>query len=62
MNTSENLFDAKLISDILLFAMLAICIVLLYEYYDIIEAEITQIVLNSLTVVNNSIAETRVGR
>jgi len=62
MNTSENLFDAKLILDILLFVMLAISTVLLFEYYDVIEAEITQSVLNSLTDVNNSIAETRVGR
>lgn len=62
MKTSENLFDPKLISDVLLFMMLAISTVLLFEYYEVIEAEITQIVLNSLTDVNNSIAETRVGR
>jgi hypothetical protein len=62
MSTLENLFDAKMISDMLLFVMLAVSTILLFEYYEAIETEITQIVLSSLTDVNNSIAETQVGR
>ncbi|MFX0556577.1 hypothetical protein ACOCEA_07250 [Maribacter sp. CXY002] len=62
MNTSGNLFDTKMISDILLIVMLVVTTLLFFQYYHVIEEEITQVVLNSMTDINNSIAETRTGR
>lgn len=62
MKISNNTLDAKLMSDILLLVMLIVTAIIFMQYSQEIENEITTAVLNSVSDINNSIAETRTGR
>ena len=62
MKISNNTLDAKLMSDILLLVMLIVTAIIFMQYSQEIENEITTAVLNSVSDINNSIAETQTGR
>ncbi len=62
MKVSNNTLDSKLMSDILLLVMLIVTAIIFMQYSQEIENEITTAVLNSVSDINNSIAETRTGR
>ncbi|MDC6389267.1 hypothetical protein PP182_11285 [Maribacter sp. PR1] len=61
MKVSNNTLDSKLMSDILLLVMLIVTAIIFMQYSQEIENEITTAVLNSVSDINNSIAETRTG-
>lgn len=63
MNTSsKNSLDLKLMTDVIILCMLIVSAMLFLQYSHEIENEITTAVLNSMSDINNSIANTRTGR
>lgn len=63
MNTSTDTnMNLKLMTDTLVLLMFIMAVILLFQNFQEIEEEISNVVLSSLNDINNSIAETRTGR
>jgi len=57
MTENEKLFNFKIIGNLVIALILLVCGIYYIKYADEIEEEITNVVVNSLKDVNNSLAE-----
>lgn len=60
--TTDTNMNLKLMTDTLVLLMFIMAVILLFQNFQEIEEEISNVVLSSLNDINNSIAETRTGR